>query len=203
MEYNGGTVVAMVGKQCVAIASDLRFGIQAQTLAMDCPKIWKINDKCFLGLSGLMTDRQTVADRLKFRVNLYKLREGRDIKPKIFSNLVSTLLYERRFGPYYTEPVIAGLEGPDNTPYICAMDLIGAMEEANDFAVSGSSATEALFGMCESLWRPDMNPDELFETVSQCLLSAVDRDALSGWGGVVHILTKDKIITKYLKGRQD
>lgn len=29
MDYNGGSVVAMVGKDCVAIASDLRLGNQA------------------------------------------------------------------------------------------------------------------------------------------------------------------------------
>lgn len=31
-------------------------------------------------------------------------------------------------------------------------------------------------------------PDELFETTSQALLNAVDRDALSGWGAVVHLM---------------
>ena len=31
-------------------------------------------------------------------------------------------------------------------------------------------------------------PDDLFETISQALLNAVDRDALSGWGAVVYIL---------------
>ena len=31
-------------------------------------------------------------------------------------------------------------------------------------------------------------PDDLFETVSQALLNAVDRDAISGWGAVVHIM---------------
>lgn len=31
-------------------------------------------------------------------------------------------------------------------------------------------------------------PDDLFETISQALLNAVDRDAVSGWGGVVHIM---------------
>lgn len=32
------------------------------------------------------------------------------------------------------------------------------------------------------------DPDELFETLSQCLLSGVDRDALSGWGGIVYVM---------------
>jgi 20S proteasome subunit beta 3 len=35
MSYNGGAVLAMKGKNCVAIAADKRFGIQAQTLALD------------------------------------------------------------------------------------------------------------------------------------------------------------------------
>jgi 20S proteasome alpha/beta subunit len=46
-------------------------------------------------------------------------------------------------------------------------------------------------------------PDELFETVSQALLNAVDRDALSGWGAHVYIIEKDKVTKRLLKGRQD
>ena len=156
MEYNGGAVVAMTGKNCVAIASDTRFGVQAQTLAMDKPKMYKINDKCFLGLAGLATDNQTLVEKLRFRVNLYKLREERDIRPSVFANLVSSVLYEKRFGPYFVEPVIVGLDGPENKPFICATDLIGAANFAKDFVVSGESATEALYGMCESLYRPNM-----------------------------------------------
>lgn len=36
------------------------------------------------------------AQRLKFRLNLYELKEGRQIKPKTFMSMVSNLLYERR-----------------------------------------------------------------------------------------------------------
>lgn len=46
-------------------------------------------------------------------------------------------------------------------------------------------------------------PDELFETISQALLNAVDRDALSGWGANVYIIEKDKVTKRLLKGRQD
>ena len=35
LNYNGGCVVAMRGKNCVAIATDLRFGVQGQTIATD------------------------------------------------------------------------------------------------------------------------------------------------------------------------
>lgn len=31
-------------------------------------------------------------------------------------------------------------------------------------------------------------PDDLFETISQAMLNAVDRDAVSGMGVVVHVM---------------
>ena len=82
------------------------------------------------------------------------------------------------------------------------MDLLGAPVFADDFVVSGT-CTENLHGMCEALYKKDMGPDELFEVLSQCLLAAVDRDALSGWGAVVHIITPEGVSTKQLKARQD
>lgn len=200
-EYNGSAIVAMAGKDCVAIGSDLRFGVQLQTLATDYKKIYKIHDQLFLGLAGLGTDAQTLHQRFTFKHNLYRLREERDIKPSAFGQLVSATLYERRFGPYFCQPVIAGLES-DGTPYLCGMDSIGAMETAKDFMVAGT-ATDSLLGICESLWRPDMEADELFETVSQALLSGQDRDCLAGWGAVVYVITKEKVISRTLKGRMD
>lgn len=90
----------------------------------------------------------------------------------------------------------------DNKPFICATDLIGCINFAKDFVVSGT-ASDKLYGMAEGLWQPDLEPEDLFETISQTLLNAVDRDALSGWGAVVHVITPKEVITRTLKGRQD
>ncbi|CAI5479309.1 unnamed protein product [Closterium sp. Yama58-4] len=124
--------------------------------------------------------------RLEFRHKLFALREDRVMPPATFAHLVSSILYECRFGLYFIEPVIAGLED-DDTPFICATDLIGAYEECPQFGVAGT-ANESLFGACESYWQPGLQPEELFETISQALLAAVDRDALSGWGATVHVM---------------
>eukprot|EP01098_Paradermamoeba_levis_P013871 TRINITY_DN643_c0_g1_i1.p1 TRINITY_DN643_c0_g1~~TRINITY_DN643_c0_g1_i1.p1 ORF type:complete len:206 (-),score=69.39 TRINITY_DN643_c0_g1_i1:170-787(-) len=202
MSYNGSAVLAMTGKNCVAIATDTRYGIRQQTLASNMPKVFQMSDKVFVGLTGLLSDIQTLHERLVFRLNLYRLKEEREMKPSVFAHLVSTLLYEKRFGPYFVEPIIAGLEGPDNKPFISSTDLIGAPLLTNDFVVGGTP-DEALLGMCESLYKPDMDPEELFETISQCLLAAVDRDAFSGWGAVVHVITPTGVITRKLKVRQD
>ena len=60
MEYNGSAIVAMVGKNCVAIASDHRLGSQGLTVGMDFKKVYSITDKIYIGLGGLATDVQTL-----------------------------------------------------------------------------------------------------------------------------------------------
>ena len=58
-------------------------------------------------------------------------------------------------------------------------------------------------GMCEALWQPDMNTEEIFECIAQALTNALDRDASSGWGAVVHIIEAERITTKKIKTRMD
>uniref|UniRef100_A0A7S2V7E1 Proteasome subunit beta n=1 Tax=Entomoneis paludosa TaxID=265537 RepID=A0A7S2V7E1_9STRA len=201
MSYNGGAIIAMAGKDCVAIASDRRLGIQLQTVSTDFQKVFRLSPKIYVGLAGLASDVQTLKNLLEFRMGLYKLKEEREMSPAVLSNMLSHLLYEKRFGPYFAEPIVAGLDDK-NQPFLSTMDLIGANVCEKDFVVTGTCSGN-LFGMCESLYRPDQSPEELFETLAQALLAAVDRDAMSGWGGVVHIITKDGVTTKELKGRQD
>nr|CAG4641999.1 EOG090X0CE5 [Eurycercus lamellatus] len=202
LAYNGGCVVAMKGKGCVAIAADRRFGIQTQTLATDFERIFEMGPHLYIGLPGLGTDTLTVYEKLRFRLNLYELRENRKIKPQTFSSMVSNLLYEKRFGPFFVEPIIAGLDPVTFEPFIAGMDLIGCPNEPSDFVVAGTSE-EQLFGMCEALWEPNLEPEDLFETISQALMNAFDRDAVAGWGGIVHIIEKDKVTTKTIKTRMD
>jgi 20S proteasome subunit beta 3 len=64
------------------------------------------------------------------------------------------LLCVVRFGPFFVEPVIAGLDD-NNLPFVCATDLIGAPVYTSDFVVGGT-CSEQLYGMCEALYRPDM-----------------------------------------------
>lgn len=193
--------MAMVGKDCVAIASDLRLGQQSLGLSNKYEKVHQYGN-IFLGLTGLATDAQTLSEVFRMKTNLYKLREERAIEPESFANLVSSTLYEKRFGPYFIGPVVAGINSITEKPFICGFDLIGCIDFAKDFIVSGT-ASDQLFGMCESLYEPDLAPEDLFETISQALLNACDRDALSGWGAVVYVITKDKVVKRYLKSRQD
>ncbi len=212
----------MAGKNCVAIACDLRLGLQALTVSNNFPKIFPYGSSTYLGLTGLATDVSTVSELFRYKVNMYRLREERDISPQTFAHLVSSSLYEKRFGPWFVGPVVAGINEKSGEPFICgyvysssqdvyvkltclandSFDSIGCIDYAKDFIVSGT-ASDQLFGTCEGLWEPDLEPEDLFETISQALLNAVDRDALSGWGAHVYVIEKDKVTKRLLKGRQD
>lgn len=146
--------MAMVGKDCVAIACDLRLGLQSLTVSNNFPKIFPYGD-VYLGLTGLATDVSTVADLFRYKVNLYRLREERQISPQTMANLVSSSLYEKRFGPYFVSPVIAGINHTTGKPFICGFDSIGCIDFAKDFIVAGT-ASDQLFGTCEGLWEPDL-----------------------------------------------
>ena len=117
----------MVGKDCVAIACDLRLGLQALTVSNNFPKIFNYSESVYLGLTGLATDVSTVSELFRFKVNMYRLREERQISPQTMANLVST----------------------------SGVDSIGCIDFAKDFIVSGT-ASDQLFGTCEGLWEPDL-----------------------------------------------
>lgn len=199
---NGGTVIALRGKECVTVGSDLRLGSRMLTVATDKSKVYKMGDRLYVGVPGLATDAQTVVQRLTFRKNLYELRENRLIKPKTLTKMLSNMLYEKRFGPYFNEPIVAGLDPVTFEPYVACMDLIGCTTEPEDFVASGVGAV-SIAGMCENYWEKSMDPDALFEATAQSLLGALERDAASGWGAVVYTITKDGVTVKTLKCRLD
>lgn len=89
-----------------------------------------------------------------------------------------------------------------SVPFITATDLLGAGVDTTDFVVGGT-CSEQLYGVCEAMYKPNLEAEDLFEVISQALLAGVDRDCLSGWGAIVHIITPDGVIERQLKSRKD
>jgi 20S proteasome subunit beta 3 len=117
-------------------------------------QIFSITEKTAVGLTGLASDVISLSQLLRYRCNMYKLKEGREISPKAFNAMLSSILYEKRFAPWFSEPVVAGLD-ENNKPFLSGLDLIGAPVFAEDFSVSGT-CTANLRGMCEALYKPNM-----------------------------------------------
>lgn len=47
-------------------------------------------------------------------------------------------------------------------PYITATDLLGAGVDTTDFVVGGT-CSEQLYGVCEAMYKPNLEPEDLFE----------------------------------------
>ncbi|CAM9420505.1 unnamed protein product [Pylaiella littoralis] len=202
LELNGGSCLAMAGKDCVALAVDRRFGLEGQLVSTEAKRVLKINGQLLCGFTGLWTDALTVMQDLSSEVALKSLEEGdRPISPAALAGLLSTLLYSRRGSPFFVEPIVAGLDSRGK-PYICGQDILGAPVEVDDFVVAGTSA-QSLYGTCEAFFRVGMEREELFRAASRCLLSALERDCLSGYGAVVHLITEDGIESRELTTRMD
>jgi 20S proteasome subunit beta 3 len=97
--------------------------------------------------------------------------------------------------------LIAGLDS-NNQPYLATADSIGCMCDDDGFFCIGTGS-ENMLGICESFYREDLEAEDLFEVISQSLLSGLDRDAFSGWGAVVFMITPTGITAKTLKARMD
>lgn len=201
MDYNGSAIVAMAGKNCVGIAADRHLGQQRLSIAKTT-KVHTVQPKVMVGFTGLQTDAITMKNTLEYRLNVFELQEERNMEPKTLSNLLSNLLYEKRFGPYYLEPIVAGLDSVTHQPFLSTMDIIGCQSIADDFCVAGNCSAN-LFGMAETFYKPNLKPDQLKECLAQTLMSSVDRNSITGWGGVVYIITPEGVTEYELKSRQD
>lgn len=199
--FYGGSILAMVGKNCFAIVSDKRLGNGAITISKDFKRVFKITEKAFVGLPAFIPDCQHLVKKIQKHVSLFKLDERREIEPEELANLVSAILYSNRRSPLMTSPIVVGLDS-NNTPYICNMDCLGCKTEPGNFVAEGTAST-SLTGACEVLYRENMDEEDLFVTSVQAFLNSVDRNALSGWGVECTIVTPEGYKIRTVKQRCD
>jgi len=238
LTMNGGSLLAMAGENCVALAVDKRFGSGPQLVNISPRRVWAPNSRLLVAFSGLEGDVVSLSEELRaelvakrHRALGFVLGSGvtetesekhhRIISPPALACLVSHVLYQKR--GYYVEPLVVGLRETTETttttatattatttttttttmtPFLCAMDMIGAQSVSQSFVCSGAAST-SLYGIAEALWRPGMNPDELLECCGRVFQSALERDCLSGYGILVYLITKNGIAEYDLASRND
>ena len=95
-----------------------------------------------------------------------------------------------RFGPFFVAPVVVGLD--DGHPILYEYDSIGTQTNTENFAVGGTAGANMVVLM-ENYYKPDMSPEQLEDCLAEILVSGTDRDILSGYGGVVYVMTTDEL----------
>lgn len=116
---NGGSMMAMTGKECAVLAIDKRFGNGPQMTTVSPRRCLLINSKLIVGFTGLDGDVQSIAEELSVNVakkisqetnGLDGIYQRKAITPRAMSTLTSHILYSKRSSPSFCEPLILGLE---------------------------------------------------------------------------------------------
>jgi len=136
--------------------------------------------------AGLPGDFQELVDVLKYNITMYELENERAATPTNVAKLLSIMLYQGRFsGIYYAELVVGGID--NSGPKIFVLDPAGGLMEES-FSAVGSGAQIAT-GILERFFREGMSEDEAVELAERAMREAISRDALSGDGVDLLIIT--------------
>lgn len=109
-QNNGGTVVAVSGKDYTIVASDTRLGSGYSIPSRNVSRIVKLTDKVVLASSGMQSDIAVLHKILKIRLTQYTFAHHKEMSLTAVSQMLSTMLYYRRFQPYYTFNVLGGID---------------------------------------------------------------------------------------------
>jgi 20S proteasome alpha/beta subunit len=109
-QNNGGTVVSVSGKDYTIVASDTRLGLGYAIPARYVSRVIKLTNKVVLASSGMQADIATLHKVLRIRLTQYVHTHGKEMSLEAISQMLSNMLYYRRFQPYYTFNVLGGLD---------------------------------------------------------------------------------------------
>merc|ERR1712192_356460 len=116
---NGGSVVAIAGEDFCVIASDTRLsGHGYAILSREQPKLFKLSETTVLGSTGCWCDILTFCK---------------------VAQMTATMLYGKRFFPYYISNILAGLD-KDGKGVVYSYDPVGHSERCG-YRAGGSAVS--------------------------------------------------------------
>jgi proteasome beta subunit len=188
MEALPGTTVGIKVDEGVVLAAEKRVAYQLYLMSKSGKKVYLILDKMGLASAGLMADMQTLARIIEAEMRLYELDSGISPKVQTVAKTLSYILYERRLFPYYAEILVGGID--EEGSHLYTLDPIGAIIEDNYSALG--SGTQLAISIIEAEYKPDMKVEDAKTLAIKALYAAMKRDASSGDGVDVLVISKDK-----------
>ncbi|HID04604.1 MAG TPA: proteasome subunit beta [Candidatus Caldiarchaeum subterraneum] len=186
----GATTVGIVGKDCVALASEKRFAYGYFVISKAARKVFPITRRIGAACAGVVGDMQNLIKETTAVVNLYRIENGREPSVQTVAKLLSWHLFSSRFFPYFTETIVGGLD--EGGPHVIVLDPLGSMIE-DDYAVVGTGA-EIAVGVIENEYSRNLGPDEVYNLAIKAVRSSISRDAGSGNGVDILLYTNDGLV---------
>lgn len=187
VKKTGTTTLGMVCKEGVVIATEQRATMGTLIAHKTTKKLYKIDKHLSLATAGLVGDLQTLARYLSAEANLYRLKRDALMPVKSAATLMSNIMNQRKFAPYYVQLVLGGYDNSGGHVY--ALDAAGGA--IPDKYTSAGSGSPYVFGVLEDHYRDDLTTDEGVDLAVRAITAAKNRDSASGGMISVAIIDKD------------
>lgn len=183
----GTTTLGIVCKDGVVVATETRATLGTLIAHKATKKLYKIDNHMALATAGLVGDLQVLARYLNAEANLYRLKRDMRIPVESAATLMSNILNQRKFYPYYVQLVLGGF---DNTGgHIYSLDAAGGA--IPDKYTSAGSGSPYVYGVLEDLYKDGMSIDEGIDIAIRAIGAAKRRDSASGGKTDVAVISKD------------
>ncbi len=184
----GATAVGLRTKDAVVLAAEKRVSYGGFVMSRAGRKVFLIKDKYGVAFAGLFADIQTLKRLMNVEIHSYEIENGRPISVRSAARLLSVILYQYKQTPYLSEVIFGGIDSQGVHLYV--MDSLGSLIE-DDYAAVGTGAPVAI-GVIESRYSKDMKVEDAEQLAIDAVKAAISRDAVSGDGVDVVVITRDK-----------
>ncbi|KAF8326970.1 proteasome subunit [Cantharellus anzutake] len=136
---NGGTILAIAGKDFSVVAGDTRQSEGYSIQTRYAPKVFRLTNKAVLAVNGFAADGNMFVKTVRQRLEWYKHAHAKDMPLRAIARLIQTLLYAKRFFPYYVYNILGGIE-EDGTGAVYSFDPVGSYEREACRAAGAASS---------------------------------------------------------------
>ncbi|KIW17591.1 hypothetical protein PV08_04786 [Exophiala spinifera] len=129
---NGGSTLGITGADFAILAGDTRSTSGYNINTRYEPKLFRIGDeedssRIVLSVVGFAADGHALKERLDAIAKMYKYQHGKPMSVKACAQRLSTILYQKRFFPYYVHAILGGLD-EDGKGALYSYDPVGSYE---------------------------------------------------------------------------
>ena len=183
----GTTTLAMVCKDGIVMATEMRATMGTLIAHKRTNKLFRIGDHIGMTVAGLVGDAQTLARYLSAEVELFRIKNGKEITIKGASTLMANILNGRSYYPYWVQLIVAGID--ESGGHVFSLDAAGGSIE--DEYVTTGSGSPYVYGVLEDHFKKDMSTKEGVELAVRAISMAMKRDSASGDGINLAIIDKN------------
>ncbi len=181
----GATAVGIKTKDAVVLAAEKRVSYGGFVLSRSAKKVFQVKNRYGLAFAGLFADIQTLKRIMEVEIHSYEIENSRPMSVRAAAHLLSVILYQYKFFPFLSDIIFGGID--EGGTHLYVMDALGSLIE-DDYAAIGTGAPIAI-GIIENRYRKDMKPEEAEALAVEAVKAAIRRDAVSGDGVDVVVIT--------------